>query len=126
LQIAYKTITDIPEQELRFFEILKNELTVVFDIGAREDLLLFNIKMIVNMTFSSQIKIFFKFIGKKYSSPPQCLRNLASSCLWYVNKCVSSAYFQSKLQLFCNLFCFPYLLAARKICIRTLAQGKQQ
>ena len=69
MQIAYKTITDIPEQELRFFEILKNELTVVFDIGAREDLLLFNIKMIVNMTFSSQIKIFFKFIGKKILKP---------------------------------------------------------
>jgi hypothetical protein len=37
---------------------------------------------------------------KKYSKRSQCLRRLASSCLRCVSKCVSSAAFQRKLQLF--------------------------
>jgi FkbM family methyltransferase len=35
---------DIPVEELRIFNLLKEEMHVVFDVGAREDLLFYNIK----------------------------------------------------------------------------------
>ena len=41
----YKAITEIPQEELKIFEILKDDLSVVFDIWAREDLSFFNIKI---------------------------------------------------------------------------------
>jgi len=44
LLTPYKAITEIPQEELKIFEVLKDDLSVIFDIGAREDLSFFNIK----------------------------------------------------------------------------------
>lgn len=49
LRRAYKILTftknpKIPDEELRLFELLKNDIYVVFDVGAREDLAFYKIR----------------------------------------------------------------------------------
>lgn len=65
LKLLRSKHTKIPKEELRIFELLKDSIHVVFDIGAREDLSFFNIKKDCAYHLFEPNKKFFETLSKK-------------------------------------------------------------